>query len=265
MLYQSELVWLAHQLDQQENPTGIPSMWKAIRETDFPDASTSIDKKRHVYLTGEPEVIYSMTDLFDSLPDEKKLHVFTKEQHTHPALDWMSITYYPAHELEKLPEGASITLFTTTKLPFWSRPYFLNGRISQVVSEQEILALHRFSNVRQTNIRQFSYNDLLDDTMIPLDKVSERPDHQLFPEVPKRFLLKFSQPQRNSSLSHELDEAAAEMLNTYWLQNHPSFPEWMPILLREIQQFLLLKENRGSRIHTLEQLKVWGLRDKRID
>ena len=72
MLYQSELVWLAHQLDQQENPTGIPSMWKAIRETDFPDASTSVDKKRHVYLTGEPEVIYSMTDLFDSLPDEKK-------------------------------------------------------------------------------------------------------------------------------------------------------------------------------------------------
>jgi len=115
------------------------------------------------------------------------------------------------------------------------------------------------------SVRRISYNDLLDDTMIPLDKVSERPDHQLFPEVPKRFLLKNSQFQENSSLSHDLDEAAAEMLNTYWLQNHPPFPEWMPILLREIQQFLLLKEKRDSRIHTLEQLKVWGLRDKRID
>jgi len=258
-------VWLAHQLDQQEHSPDIPSMWKAIRETDLSKPIPHVTEKRQVYLTGEPEVVYSMTDLFDSLPDEKQIHIVTKEQHTHPALNWMSITYYPPHELKQLPNGENVTLFTTAKLPLWSRTYFSKNRISQVVSEKEILTLHRFPSVRQTMIDEFSYIDLLDDTRIPLKKESKRLEYQLFPEIPKRFSFKLSQPQEDWKWDQELDEVAAHMLNTYWLQNRPPFPEWMPILLREIQHFLLLKNKQHSKADILEQLEMWGLRDKRID
>lgn len=261
MLYQSELVWLAQQLDSQEISADTPSMWKAIRETDFPDKSSTVTYIRNVYFTGDPEVVYSMMDVFDSIPDIEKVHVLTKELHTHPALNWMSITYYPPHLLEQLPEGETVTLFTIEKLPSWSRTYFLNGQVSQVVSEREIVALNRFGNIRQLNIEQFSYNDLLDDTVIPLEQAKERKEHQLFPEVPKWFVLKMSQ-QQSSNLDHDLDEAASDMLNTYWLQNHPSFPEWMPILLREIEHFLLLKQRRSEKMEKLDQLRAWGLRDK---
>ena len=265
MLYRSELVWLAHQLDQQEHSPDIPSVWKAIRETDLAKPVPRVAEKRQVYLTGEPEVVYSMTDLFDSLPDEKQVHIVTEEQHTHPALNWMSITYYPPHELKQLPDGENVTLFTTTKLPLWSRTYFSKNRISQVVSAEEIMTLHRFSGVRQTNIIEFSYADLLDDTRVILDERSKRPDHQLFPEIPKQFSFKLSQLHEELNWDQELDEVAAHMLNTYWLQNRPPFPEWMPILLREIQQFLRLKQNQHGRTNILEQLEEWGLRDKRID
>ena len=54
------------------------------------------------------------------------------------------------------------------------------------------------------------------------------------------------------------------MLNIYWLQNHPPLPQWMPILLREIGEYLFIQKNIVAKGNVLDKLKVWGNRDKRI-
>lgn len=263
MQYQYELIWLAKQLEKQKI-SEEPSIWNAIRKAQFTTSKISVESKRHVYITGDPQVVYQMTNLFDSVASLDKVLTLTSEQNTHPALQWMTISYYPPSSIEQFPKNKALTLFTEGRLPLWSRNLFIDDKICKVVSTEPIPTLSRMPKVERYVASDFSYGDLLDDVIVPTDEKIEIPLKQLYPEIPKQYVLKISALQNLNDWEKILDDAAASMLNTYWLQNRPTFPQWMPVLLREISHFLMIRENIKSPKEVLEKLKVWGKRDKRI-
>lgn len=263
MQYQYELVWLAKQVEKQK-VSKQPSIWNGIRRAQFDAQKMNVEAKRHVYITGDAQVVFEMTNIFDSLSTLHEVVTVTSKKSAHPALQWMTITYYPPQFIEQLPETKAFTLFMENRLPVWSRNLFLQNKVCNVVSKEEIPAIGRFPNVTTYRADTFSYMNLLDDVIIREETVIKSPSTQLYPEVPKQYVLKLSATQNAKEIEEILDDAAASMLNTYWLQNHPPFPQWMPILLREIREFLTIKHNIKSNKDVLQKLKVWGNRDKRI-
>ncbi|TCI77785.1 hypothetical protein EVJ20_07440 [Exiguobacterium sp. SH0S1] len=259
MDYQSEIAWLAHQLEKRMLDDE-PSIWKAIREAEFNDTRRYSDGVRQVYIVGEPEVLFEHTKLFDSIPTSMGRIEWTEG---HPVLKWLTIHYYLPSEIDEIPVGVKVSLFVEDRLPSWSRPLFRSETVANVVSEVEIKALSRLKNVTSCLIEEMTINHLIDDFMSsePVEKVSE----ELYPDIPRQHLIRLSTLTEQHELSDVMDEAAADMLNTYWLQNRPSFPEWMPILSREVAHFLTIKSASSQGEALIERLKVWGEREKRID
>ena len=241
MQYQYELVWLAQQLEKQK-VSNEPSIWNAIRMAPFNQTTQTVHWKRHVYITGEPQVVFEMTNLCNSITTLQQVVKFTTQKHMHPALQWMDITYYPPNCIDQLGEQNTVTLFVDNRLPTWSRSLFMDNKICNVVGIETVSAVQRFPNVTFYSANTFSYMQLLDDVMIQQEKTIVRPKGQLLPDVPKQFVLKLSTAINKKEIETIIDEAAASMLNTYWLQNHPPFPLWMPILLREIGELLFIKK-----------------------
>ncbi|AVK85902.1 hypothetical protein C3943_21590 [Lysinibacillus sp. B2A1] len=267
MQLHNELLWLAKQIDKIP-VSNEPSLWKAMREIGNTSAvNGSVATKRHVYITGEPQVVYTLTDLFQSVELLKDVVTLTSAKYPHPVLQWMDITYYPPNTLQMLPKNKMLTLFTEHRLPLWSRSLFIEQKICNVVATENILALLHMPNINQFLVDDFSYHYLLDDVVVTRNMTIAQSKQQLTPELPKQYILqlmtmKDSNEEKEKNLI--LDKIAVHMLNTFWLQNHPSFPQWMPVLLREITAFLKIKHNNATIEEIIKELKVWGNRDKRI-
>lgn len=264
MKYQDELIWLAHQLEKVPF-TEEPSLWRAIRLAGNNSIIGNMETKRHVYITGDPQTVYKMTDLFESVSSLNEIVQLTSSKSNHRALQWMDITYFPPEHIGQLPKNKTVTLFTENRLPLWSRQLFMEEKICNVVATENLVALKRMPKVRLYVMDDFSYEYLLDDVMVMNDKKISNQTEELFPNVPKQYILTFNGSNEQTKQMLILDGIASNMLNTYWLQNHPPFPQWMPILLREIKVFLELKQKALTKEQFIMELKVWGNRDKRIN
>lgn len=263
MQYRYEIVWLAQQLEKQK-VSSEPSLWNALRYAQFKQMTETEQRKRQVYITGEPQVLFEMTNLCDSIAMLQNVITFKDDKYTHPALQWMNITYYPPNRLDQLDNHQTVSLFVDNRLPLWSRSLFMDNKVCNVVGIEDIPSVQCFPNVTFYKAEIFSYMHLLDDVIVKKEKEFVRPKQQLLPEVPKQYALKLATTTNSNELIAILDEAAASMLNIYWLQNHPPLPQWMPILLREIGEYLFIQKNIVAKGNVLDKLKVWGNRDKRI-
>lgn len=265
MKFHNELLWLAKQLDRMP-VSQEPSLWKALREQREESAGKpNVLKKRHVYITGEVQTIYKRTDLFSSVALLEDVLTLTSETNAHPALQWMDITYYPPNALTHVPKNKTLTLFAENRLPLWSRSLFMEKKISNVVVTESIVALARMDDVKQHLLDDFSYEFLLDDVVA--QKELQAPSQQLFPEPPKQYVLQImamnAKQQKERALI--LDRMAAQMLNTYWLQNHPPIAKWLPVLMEEIKAFLAIQASNATNEKLMNAMKAWGKRDKRIN
>lgn len=267
MKYQNELIWLAYQLEKVP-VSEEPSLWNAIRLATSGSVTKKIETKRHVYITGDPQIVYQLTDLFESVSPLNDIVSLTSSMNKHPALQWMDITYVPPELIALLPKSKTVTLFTENRLPLWTRQLFQEDKVSNVVAADKIVALNRLPKVCFYLIDDFSYEYLLDDVIALKEDILTKQKDELLPDVPKQYILQLiamndSTQQKERALI--LDKIAAHMLNTYWLQNHPPLPHWMPILLREIKVFLDIKPQELTKEKLIKELKVWGNRDKRIN
>lgn len=265
MKFHDEIVWLAKQIDQVPVSTE-PSLWKALREQrEEEKTKTVVQQKRHVFITGEPQVVYKLTDLFPSVALLHDVVTLTAETNEHAALQWMDITYYPPGAAMYLPKNKTLTLFTENRLPLWSRTLFMEQKVSNVVITEHIVALKRMASVKQYVVDDFSYEYLLDDVVVKKEKVISS-SQQLYPEPPKQYVFQLmamhNKQQKESGLI--LDKMAAHMLNTYWLQNHPPIVNWFPVLINEIKEFLIIRASNETNEKIMGYMKVWGKRDKRI-
>lgn len=261
MQYSKEaVVWLAKTLDCTPISAEL-SLWQAIRNGATERQKFASEAKLRVYVTGEPEHIYELTDLFHVLPSEDVIIDVFKHNPDHRVNDWFDITYVPPKKLSEI-ENERFTLFTAGRLPIWSRQLLLHRQVSKVISTSLISALARFPDVRQVIVTDFHYDHLRDDLIPFLQKDNLAKASQLYPTVPKHFALKLSTLTDDVQIEALLDEVAREMLNIYWLQNDPPLKQWMPYLLREIDAFLLIKHHYRDAQQALQQLERWGNRDK---
>jgi len=259
MDYQSKISWLATQLEKHmlENE---PSIWKAMSEADFKKSRRYNAGIRQVYIVGEPGILSEYTSLFDTVPTSMG-RIESREDH--PVLQWMTVHYYLPSDLDEIPVGVRINLFVEDRLPTWSRPLFQAETIAKVVSKKKIKTLAQLTRVTNALYDEMTIDQLMDD-FFPM-KIIEKSSEELYPEVPRKHLIRLSTMTDLCERSKVMDLAAADMLNTYWLQNRPSFPEWMPILMREVAHFLTIKSSNAQGEELIEQLKRWGEREKRID
>lgn len=264
MQYRYELVWLAQQLENQKI-SNEPSLWNALRDTQFKQVTKQEREKRQVYITGEPQVLFEMINLCDSVTTLQNIITFKDDKYAHPALQWMNITYYPPNCLDQLDNHQTVSLFVDRRLPLWSRSLFMNNKVCNVVGIEDIPSVQNFPNVTFYRVEQFSYIHLLDDVIVKKETKLARSKKQFLPDVPKQYTLKLASTNDSNELITILDEAAASMLNTYWLQNNPPLTQWMSILLREIGEYLYIQKNVVAKDTVLDELKVWGNRDKRIN
>lgn len=265
MQYYKEIIWLAKAFEKAEI-SAEPSLWKALREDVKNTKKIIVENKRHVYITGNQQVVFELTGLFNSIALLNDVIKLTNENCIHPALDWMDISYYPPSEIKNLPEGARVTLFISERLPIWSRPLFTNNKVATIVGLKEFSGVENIKNINFHLIEKFSYEYLLDDIQLNNNKRNTS-NEQILTEVPKQYVLKLWSLQEKNELQlmgEVLDEIAIYMLNTYWLQNKPEFPQWMPILLKEIECFLQMKDKEDTIEKLIDELKVWGQRDKRV-
>lgn len=256
---QSEVSWLARQLEKHMLEDE-PSIWKAMREADFKDTRRYNDGIRQVYIVGEPDILGEYTNLFDAVPTSMGR---IESRENHPILQWMTVHYYLPSDLDEIPTGVRVNLFVEERLPTWSRPLFLAESVAKVVSKKKIKTLTRLTRVTNALYEEMTIDHLMDD-FLPLETI-EKVVEELYPDVPRQHLIRLSTLTEPHELSEVMDLAAADMLNTYWLQNRPTFPEWMPILVREVAQFLTIKSSNSQGEELIEQLKRWGEREKRID
>lgn len=259
MDYQSEVAWLAHQLEKHMLEDE-PSIWKAMRETEFNDTSRYSDGVRQVYIVGEPDVLREYTNFFDSVPTTMGR---LKSRENHPILKWMTVHYYLPSDLEEIPKGVRVNLFVEERIPTWSRALFQEETVAKVVSKKTIKTLARLKRVTNVLYKEMTIDHLMDD-FLPI-KAVEKVSEELYPDVPRQHLIRLSTLTESHELFEVIDLAAADMLNTYWLQNRPEFPEWMPILVREVAQFLTIKSSNAQSEELIERLERWGKREKRID
>lgn len=265
MKFHDEIIWLAKQLDQVAVSTE-PSLWKALREQgEVEKAKTVVQQKRHVYITGEPQVVYKLTDLFPSVALLQDVVTLTDETYEHAALQWMDITYYPPDAAKHLPKNKTLTLFTENRLPLWSRTLFMEQKVSNVVVTEHILALKPMTSVKQYVSDHFSYEYLLDDVVVKKEQVNSS-SQQLYPEPPKQYVLQLMAMHNKQQIERGLilDKMAVHMLDTYWLQNHPLIVNWFPVLINEIKEFLIIRASNETNEKIMGYMKVWGKRDKRI-
>lgn len=258
MDYQSEISWIARQLEKHMFEDE-PSIWKAMREAEFENTRRYSEGVRQVYIVGEPDILGEYTNLFDTVPTSMGR---IQSRENHPILKWVTVHYYLPSDLEEIPIGVNVNLFVEERLPSWSRPLFQAETVAKVVSKKKIKTLARLTRVTNALYEEMTIDDLMDD-FLPLEAV-EKVSEELFPDVPRQHLIRLSTLTEPHELSEVMDLAAADMLNTYWLQNRPSFPEWMPILVREVAQFLTIKSSNAQGEELIEQLKRWGEREKRI-
>lgn len=259
MDYQSEISWLAIQLEKHMLEDE-PSIWKAMREADFKDSRRYNDGIRQVYIVGEPDILGEYTILFDVVPTSMGR---IESREGHPILQWMTVHYYLPSDLDEIPTGVRVNLFVEERLPTWSRPLFQAETIAKVVSKKKIKTLARLTRVTNALYEEMTIDQLMDD-FFPM-KIVEKSSEELYPDVPRQHLIRLSTLTDPYERSKVMDLAAADMLDTYWLQNRPSFPEWMPILIREVAHFLTIKSSNAQGEELIEQLKRWGEREKRID
>lgn len=264
MKYQNELIWLAQQIEKV-TITEEPSLWRAIHLASSSSLSGNVESKRHVYITGDPQIVYKLTDLFESVSPLNEVVKLTSSKSNHPALQWMDITYIPPEHIGELPKNKTVTLFTENRLPLWSRQLFLDEKICNVVATEDLVSLTRMPKVCLYVIEDFSYEYLLDDVIVRKDEKVVKQKEELLPNVPKQYILQLNGSKEQTEQMLILDDIAVNMLNTYWLQNYPLFPQWMPILLREINVFLEMKQKALTKEQFIIELKVWGSRDKRIN
>lgn len=266
MQYYKEIIWLAKAFEKAEI-TAEPSLWNALREDAKNANKIIVENKRHVYITGDQQVVFELTGLFDSIALLNDVIKLTNENNIHPALSWMDISYYPPSEIKNLPEGVRVTLFISERLPIWSRPLFTNHKVATIVGLKEFPGVANIRNINFHLIENFSYEYLLDDIQLNENNKRNMSNEQILTEVPKQYVLKLWALQEKNefqTIGEILDEIAIYMLNTYWLQNKPEFPQWMPILLKEIEYFLHMKDKEYDIEKLIDELKVWGQRDKRV-
>lgn len=259
MSYQSEIAWLAHQLEKHMLEDE-PSIWKAIREAEFQDMRRFDEGVRQVYIVGEPDILSEYTSLFDSVPTSKG-RIESREDH--PVLKWMVVHYFLPADLDEIPTGVRLNLFVEERLPIWSRPLFQTEAVAKVVSRKRIKALEKLTKVTNTLYEEMTIDHLMDD-YLPTETV-EKVAEELYPDIPRQHLMRLSTLTEPRELSDVMDLAAADMLNAYWLQNRPIFPEWMPILAKEVAHFLAIKSSNAQGDELIKRMKRWGKREKRID
>ncbi|WP_269317703.1 hypothetical protein [Exiguobacterium sp. KJ 601] len=259
MSYQSEIAWLAHQLEKHMLEDE-PSIWKAMREAEFQNTRRFDEGVRQVYIVGEPDILSEYTNLFDSVPTSKG-RIESREDHS--ILKWMVVHYYLPADLDEIPTGVRVNLFVEERLPIWSRTLFQTEAVAKVVSKKRIKTLEKLTKVTNTLYEEMTIDHLMDD-YLPMETV-EKVTEELYPDIPRQYLMRLSTLTEPRELSDVMDLAAADMLNAYWLQNRPTFPEWMPILIREVAQFLTIKSSHDQGEELIERMKGWGEREKRID
>lgn len=264
MNYTAEaIIWLATQLDRMPISTEV-SLWNAIRQEEAPQHRFANDETLRVYITGEPEVVYGQTDLFHTIPSKTQPIDVFEQNPTHRLKEWLAITYVPPQAVD-VNSPYNVTLFVKDRLPRWSRELLLAQKICRVVSTVPIRTLERFNDVHQVVLTDFDYEQLMMDMLPASPKKNRTTAPQLYPTVPKHHTLKLlnsnSGQQEESHLI--LDSIAVDMLNIYWLQNRPVISDWMPYLLREIDAFLMIKQQHGHDLNNIiQKLERWGARDK---
>lgn len=261
MTFTQEFLWLAKQLDQVA-VSHEPSLWRALREQSTA-SKHQVQHKRHVYVTGEPQTIYQQTDLFTAIPKNNEAQTLTDKTNAHPALQWMTITYCPPDVLHEF-KAQTFTLFVENRLPLWARSLFTEHRVGNIVVTDTIPALSRMDGVKQYRIDGFNYELLLDDVMVQQEPYVQ-PKQQFFNEPPKHLTMQLIATKQPAQRSVILDKMAAHMLNTYWLQNNPPINLWLPVLLKEIAAFLVIRASTQSNEKILDDMKAWGKRDKAIN
>ncbi|MGV2875846.1 hypothetical protein ROU88_08115 [Macrococcus capreoli] len=256
----SSWIWLGNQLNNYI-VTAEPSLWKEL----IVNRNVTIGEKtnkRTVYISGEPNDVYKMLDLFIEVPSENKLTILTQRDFDHPALKWMEIYYYPPALIKEVPGNSGISIFVNNRIPIWARKLIVNSKAKRIISVEEVNPVKTGSTNTTCYITmdQFNYNYLLNDSLVIN---CEHMAHQKFADIPNQLKIKYIKSNSQEALNI-LDMIASNMLNEYWLINKPYMHQWISVLLREIDLYLKIKNSDISKEDKLIAVEKWGYHDKSI-
>lgn len=268
--YKEEIIWLLQALVNANNQMEVISFWAALSklQTSKVEKKSSLHTRRVVTLVGEPSVVYTTTNLFEQLPTGDKVILLTSDKNTqhsqatystHPFIQWVDVLYIPPICVkEEMAQLETVTLLIEDKLPFWSRTLFNNNHIANIVSTKTIKLTPTHAYISVYDSSQFTYDILLDFVVTPkIPTIFKR-----IPVVmPKDFVLKIHLEEYRVKEKYVtlIDETAAAMLNTYWLQNNPNVANWLPRLLTEIQALLKIRKASGEKPETIiAKMSEWA-------
>lgn len=251
--------WLGKQLDVHFI-TNEPSLMNELKLANY---NNKTNEKINIYLCGEPEEIYKMMDIFESVPNNNTPTLINHQKSNHPAVQWMNIYFYPPNLIKKIPVDKKITLVIKERIPIWGRKLLANDRINHIVTEKRIAPLKigkiepEFTKLEDFSYEQFFWNN-------DLNIVQSKNHEQLFADIPHQLILKMKIATKEERL-RIMDEIALAMLDEYWLLNKPNLHNWMKILIREISLYYEIRMKDTDTNHILKLLEEWGYRDKSIN
>lgn len=269
--YKEEIIWLLQALANSNNQKEIISFWSALADLQTPNVEKkpSIRTRRVITLIGEPSVVYATTNLFEQLPtgdmvilltSDKNTHQLHATYSTHAFVQWVDVLYIPPTCVkEEMAQLETVTLLIEDKLPLWSRVLFNDNHIANIVSTKMIKLPPARAYISVYDATQFTYDILLDD-FVATPKITSILD-RIPVDIPKDFVMKIhlEENQEKEKCVALIDNAAATMLNTYWLQNNPNVASWLPRLLVEIQALLKIRNAKSEKPDTvIAQMSEWG-------
>ncbi|RUL51305.1 hypothetical protein [Lysinibacillus antri] len=269
--YKEEIIWLLKAMAKGKTTEDVLSFWSALVELQTP----KVEKKpvhhsrKRVTVIGEPHIVYANTDLFDQLPEKDKAVLLTSDEQTHlsiaqwsshPFIKWVDVLYLPpACIKEHLNQFESATLLIDDKLPFWSRSLFSDNRIANLVGTKSINLPAAYQTIRVVHSKEFIYDVLLDDVIAT--PITTTRFNRIPTELPKDFITKMYLQENNLEQKRItlMDEAAMNMINTYWLANNPNIESWLPTLLEAIERLLSIRKScHESPEHIISMMRTWG-------
>lgn len=252
--------WIGNQLDNYFI-TDEPSLWKELLLNQNVKIGENFSK-RSIYISGEPEIVHEMLDLFSKVPEKNKVTFLTEQDNKHPALLWMDIYYYPPELVKELPYNHVFTIFLNNRIPIWARKLVVNKKVKRFVTKEVIEPLKNYDEyeVEYETISEFNYEILLKASLIRMSNINE----QLFADIPNQLKVQLIK-SNGKDYSNIFDRIANYMLNEYWLLNKPDMHQWIKILLNEVEQYLFIRDSDTTKEEKLDALEEWGYRDKTIN
>lgn len=288
--YEHAIVWIAKRMEKQSVELQEISLWQALQLTDKSESGSHTlpylnqNGKRLVVITGEEQTIFEATNLFTQLPNVEGIRYFVEDvkessplYHTkleHPVCRFIDICYInPAQVRQYLQNTPPITVFLKDTFPLWLRPLLIHNKVAQLVMSKKQVLPTAWSHIGVLSYEEFTYEQLMNDFCIVQEpKVST---DNLPIDVPKNLRVAFefalqkkNEVDRQAAFIQALDDAAQQMLDEYWLRNNPPVQKWLPVLLKEVDEYLRIRANAkadASKIETLyNEIERWGRREKHV-